>query len=340
MLAHLRGERGQRIGLHAVLAGKAADIEQPRFDQLEPRRIERQRVGRPSDLVLRLASFDQRPVQRRQRLGEHGMVGGPALDPPPGLAKQRERAFGTAEQLVEPGQRFARLESRLHRRALLGQAGLLALLGREPLDFLERMFEPFAVALGGGGLGPRLRQFAFDPRHFRPRPRNRARIELAERIEQVAVALGVEQAAVVVLAVDLDRQRAEVAEQARGRRAAGDEGAAAAIALERPANDQRLAWRGFDPLLPKQFMDRMTARQFDLGRNRRTVLARADQPDVGPRTQRQAECVEQDRLAGAGLAGEHAEARLELELEPFDQDDVVDGKLPQHATISRRCAVT
>ena len=59
---------------------------------------------------------------------------------------------------------------------------------------------------------------------------------------------------------------------------------------------------------------------------------------VGPRAERQAERVEQDRLAGAGLAGEHAEARLELELEPLDQHDIVDGELPQHARTARRWA--
>ena len=44
------------------------------------------------------------------------------------------------------------------------------------------------------------------------------------------------------------------------------------------------------------------------------------------------ERIEQDRLARAGLAGEHAKAGLELELEPLDEHDIVDGELPQHVT--------
>ncbi len=202
------------------------------------------------------------------------------------------------------------------------------------------MLEPLAVAFGGGSAGTGLAKLGFDPRHFRPRIRHRARVELAERVEQIAVALGVEQAAVVVLAVDLDRQRPEIAEQASGRCGAGDEGAAAAVALERPADDQGLACPGFDPLSVQQFARRMIVRQRDLGRDRGAFLARANQPDVGPRAERKPERIEQDRLAGPGLAGEHAQARLEFELEPVDQHDVVDGKLPQHATIPRRFAFT
>ena len=101
LLAHLHGERSERIGLDAVLASEATDVEQPRFDQLEPRRIERQRIGRARDLVFCIARFDQRPVERRQRFGEQGMVGGAALDPPAGLTQKSKRALRAAEQLIE-----------------------------------------------------------------------------------------------------------------------------------------------------------------------------------------------------------------------------------------------
>ena len=44
----------------------------------------------------------------------------------------------------------------------------------------------------------------------------------------------------------------------------------------------------------------------------------------------EAESIEQDRLARAGLAGEHAEPRPERQVERFDQHDVADGELGQH----------
>jgi hypothetical protein len=40
--------------------------------------------------------------------------------------------------------------------------------------------------------------------------------------------------------------------------------------------------------------------------------------------ERQRESVEQDRLAGAGLAGEHRETAREVDVEPVDQHDVAD----------------
>ena len=72
----------------------------------------------------------------------------------------------------------------------------------------------------------------------------------------------------------------------------------------------------------------MPGRHFQLGGHRGGFLAVADQSGIGARAQRQPERVEQDRFAGAGLAGQHAEAGLELELEPVDQHDVLDGELP------------
>ena len=58
--------------------------------------------------------------------------------------------------------------------------------------------------------------------------------------------------------------------------------------------------------------------------------ARPDQRPIGAGAERQAEGVEQDRLAGAGLAGQHAKAARELQVEPLDQDDVADREADQH----------
>ena len=51
---------------------------------------------------------------------------------------------------------------------------------------------------------------------------------------------------------------------------------------------------------------------------------------VAARAERQREGIEQDRLAGAGLAGEHGEPAGEIDVEPVDQDDVADGKSGEH----------
>ena len=58
--------------------------------------------------------------------------------------------------------------------------------------------------------------------------------------------------------------------------------------------------------------------------------ALAHQRLVAARAQRQRKGVEQDRLAGAGLAGEHGKPVGEIDVEPVDQDDVADGKSGEH----------
>ena len=52
--------------------------------------------------------------------------------------------------------------------------------------------------------------------------------------------------------------------------------------------------------------------------------------DVAARAERQREGVEQDRLAGAGLAGQHGKPVGEIDVEPIDQDDVADRKPGEH----------
>ena len=51
--------------------------------------------------------------------------------------------------------------------------------------------------------------------------------------------------------------------------------------------------------------------------------------------EQQAERIEQDRLAGAGLAGQHREAGVELEVERFDDDEIADGQEPEHRRLAR-----
>ena len=131
-----------------------------------------------------------------------------------------------------------------------------------------------------------------------------------------------------MLAVDFDADRGDVA-QDRGRdRGRAGKGPAAAVGLERPSQQQRLARLALDAMFGQQSVDRMARRHLELGGHGGGFLAAAHQPGIGAGAERQAERVQQDRLAGAGLAGEHAEAGLELQLEPVDQHDVVDGELP------------
>ena len=137
-------------------------------------------------------------------------------------------------------------------------------------------------------------KLGFDPRDLGPGVCGRARIEPAERVEQVAVALGVEQPAVVMLAVDFHHEIAELAHQPRRDRGCADEGAAAAVAFQGPADGQRLARLDEYALLLEQAVDGVIAGQIELGGDRGRFLPRTDQPGIGPRAERQSERVEQD----------------------------------------------
>ena len=64
--------------------------------------------------------------------------------------------------------------------------------------------------------------------------------------------------------------------------------------------------------------------RLDIERRRHLPVlgAVADQARVAAAAERKRECIEQDRLACAGFAGEHRQASRIVDVEPFDQNDV------------------
>ena len=59
---------------------------------------------------------------------------------------------------------------------------------------------------------------------------------------------------------------------------------------------------------------------------------------VAALAQGQRQRVDEDGLAGAGLAGEHGEAGVEFEFERIDDDEIADAERPQHVYISLQCS--
>src|SRR5262249_4167438 len=70
----------------------------------------------------------------------------------------------------------------------------------------------------------------------------------------------------------------------------------------------------------------------EIERRRHLALIRTvpHQRDVAARAERKRKCIEQDRLASTGLAGERGKALGEIDIEPLDQNDVTDGQPGQH----------
>jgi hypothetical protein len=62
--------------------------------------------------------------------------------------------------------------------------------------------------------------------------------------------------------------------------------------------------------------------------------AMPNQRDVAARTERKRKRIKQDRLAGAGLAGQRSKAFGEVDIKPLDQNDVADGQPGQHGQMT------
>ena len=196
------------------------------------------------------------------------------------------------------------------------------------------MFEPVPVALGRLRLGARRGQRLFERAQALPGGFGFARIDPPISVEQGTVAARIEQAAIVVLAVNLDQKRAKLALEAGGDRLIVDEGAAAAVGLDDAADDQRLARLPGEAVLVEQGEGRVAGGNLEGDADRRLPLPAAHQRALRAHAEREPQRIEQDRFAGPGLAGEHAEARPEFEIERFDQHDVADREAGQHGPVS------
>ena len=126
-----------------------------------------------------------------------------------------------------------------HRGAAFGQRGLLAVLRRELLQFVGGVAQ--IVGLAGGALhaGAMLVEHAVGgaPRLPQLLQRRDILFEAGERVEQPAMGRGIDQRALVVLAVDFDQRRADRLQGLHADRLVVDEGAGAAVGQLHAAQD-------------------------------------------------------------------------------------------------------
>ncbi len=115
----------------------------------------------------------------------------------------------------------------------------------------------------------------------------------------------IEQRLMLVLAVQLDQARGQILERAGGRERAVDERAAAALRGDLAPDEQFVAVR----------LSKIASTVGDL-------FAGPDEVAGGAAAEQQADGLDEDRLAGAGLAGQDVEARLELDLDRVDDREV------------------
>ena len=138
----LVAQRRQRLDLDPVLAGQVAQREVTLFDLLQPARVEVQVAGDRLQLGGRLLGLGQRPVERFERRGQAaaGLLGDPPeIAPGLGQGAVRRSAVGAGQARQGGGDRLDQLFPVQQELSLLGQVGLLAGLGIEPVQLLHRV---------------------------------------------------------------------------------------------------------------------------------------------------------------------------------------------------------
>ena len=189
--------------------------------------------------------------------------------------------------------------------------GVLARLGDSLL--LRRQIRP-RLAPGGPGLAGG-GEFSGEP---------------TKGVDERAVLGGVDEGAVVVLAVDLHQRRADLAHGLDADGLVIDEGAGAAISHLHAPQDQIAIYDDVMAFCDDQ--RGMAQRQIKGRRHLALRLPLAHEGAIAPAAQRQRESVQQDRLAGAGFARENHEPRPQLQIQPIDQNYVTDRELGEHGS--------
>ena len=149
-------------------------------------------------------------------------------------------------------------------------------------------------------------------------------IQAAIGVQQGAMTGRVEQTTLVMLAVDLDQGFTQLAQHRGGYCLIVDIGPAPAIGADLTAEDQAV----FDIqiLLPQKLPHRMIIRRIEGGHDGASIRALAYQSRATPPAQGQAEGIQQNGLAGTGLAGQHTQACLQIEIQTIDQHDIGNGQ--------------
>ncbi len=173
------------------------------------------------------------------------------------------------------------------------------------------------------------------PLHRRVRDSGERGVVTAVGVEQGALLFAAQQGLAFVLAEHFDQGFAEFAQRRGGHRAVVDESAGAAFGVDHAADQAVAGVVGIEQILlaqPGGGGGRVGERKFgtDLG----LVLPGAHQRAVGAGADDQAECVDQDRFAGAGFAGQHREAGAEVQRQLVDDREVADVELFKHVPMA------
>ena len=322
----------QIVGHHTIFAGQSADREQPFFQLFQCGFVEIQSGEAGFHPTLRVGQF-----QRGAFKGGHsciqptfGLVRHPG-QPAHGVLQRGVRTLfqhgmGAGDIFANPGRSLHTAAGRVEHRLFAG-------LGVEFVQFGHRMAEVFFFAADRGQTGPGLCQHAQGIGPGAPGLPDRPKVKTNERIQQLPMAARVQQAAVVVLAVQFDQSVGQIAQHFATGAAVVHISGFAAIGGVGAAQDQVIL--GLKARRLKNPAGRMTGGQVEHRDHLTLSGALANQFSPAPPAQHKTQSVEQDRLAGPGLTGQHIEAGLKIQLQPVNDQHIADIKTAQHHATRR-----
>ena len=159
---------------------------------------------------------------------------------------------------------------------------------------------------GGGRFGVGVRLLGAAPGVPGSAHRFALLLQPGEGIERGAMGRHVQEAVLFHLALDLDQRVAQPAQQRHRHRLVVDEGAAAAVGAEQAAQGERVLV--VERLLGQHGAGGMVLGQVERGRHRCLGSTAPHRARFGAGAQGEAEGIDQDRLAGAGLTGERTQS--------------------------------
>ena len=281
---------------------------QPRLDRAQALRVE---FDAAEVIVERVHGFLQLDARRLQRV-QHGLELVVDVDQLAELLLERHQLRQQRRRFIL-GQQVQRLLRALDQAGRMRQPavfvadiGPFAFARRELFQLAELPLE--ALALEQHVLRVALEFFAL-PRQRAPLPvgggdRLHVFLQAGLRIEQLALRIGFQQGLVRMLAMDVDQHFADLAQLRDGGGHAIDEGFRAAAVVDHAAQQHR-AVAGVEFILGQPGLQYRRQRAGELGADVGLGRALAHHAGVSPPAQRQRQRVDQDRFAGAGLAGEH-----------------------------------
>ena len=214
----------------------------------------------------------------------------------------------------------------LHVGAGRGEFRFLPLLRGKRGEFGQMREQQVTIRrrLGDGGAAFVQRVCRAAPRL--PRRFHARNVSAGIAIEQLTVAARVDQAAVIMLAVQFHQERRQFAQQGSADRLVVDEGLGPAIRFQPALDQQRFAGLHVHFRFGQHGANAGgQLAEFKTGGDAGLFLAPAHQSAVGAVAQHQPQRIEQDRLARPGFAGQHAQPGAEIEVQRLDQHDVADG---------------